>query len=38
MDQNYHNYLILDKFNVPRETFSELDEFRDLIIKKKQGN
>ena len=21
MDQNYDNYLILDKFNVPRETF-----------------
>ena len=34
MDQNYDNYLILDKFNVSRETFSELDEFRDLIIKK----
>jgi len=34
MDQNYDNYLILDKFNVPRETFSELDEFKDLIIEK----
>jgi len=34
MDQNYNNYLILDKFNVPRETFSELDEFKDLIIEK----
>ena len=34
MDQNYHNYLILDKFNVPRETFSELDEFKELIIEK----
>ena len=34
MDQNYDNYLILDKFNVPRETFSELDEFKDLIIQK----
>jgi len=34
MDQNYDNYLILDKFNVPRETFSELDEFKELIIKK----
>ena len=34
MDQNYDNYKILDKFNVPRETFSDLDEFKDLIIKK----
>ena len=34
MDQNYDNYLILDKFNVPRETFSDLDEFKDLIIEK----
>ena len=34
MDQNYHNYLILDKFNVPRETFLELDEFKELIIEK----
>ena len=34
MDQNYDNYLILDKFNVPRETFSELDEFKELIIEK----
>ena len=34
MDQDFNNYLLLDKFNVPRETFSELDEFRDLIIKK----
>ena len=34
MDQNYHNYLILDKFNVPRETFLELDEFKQLIIDK----
>ena len=34
MEQNYNNYLILDKFNVPRETFSELDEFKDLIIEK----
>ena len=34
MDQNYNNYLILDKFNVPRETFSELDEFKDLINEK----
>ena len=34
MDQNYDNYPILDKFNVPRETFSELDEFKELIIEK----
>jgi 16S rRNA (guanine527-N7)-methyltransferase len=34
MDQNYHNYLILDQFNVPRETFLELDQFKELIIKK----
>ena len=34
MDQNYDNYLILDKFNVPRETFLELDEFKELIIEK----
>ena len=34
MDPNYDNYQILDKFNVPRETFSELDEFKDLIIQK----
>ena len=34
MDQNYDNYLILDKFNVSRETLCELDEFEDLIIKK----
>ena len=34
MDQNYDNYHILDKFNVPRETFSELDEFKELIIEK----
>ena len=34
MDQNYDNYFILDKFNVPRETFSELDEFKELIIEK----
>ena len=34
MDQNYDNYQILGKFNVPRETFSELDEFKELIIKK----
>ena len=34
MDQNFNNYLVLGKFNVSRETFSELDEFRDLILKK----
>ena len=34
MDHNYDNYLILDKFNVPRETFLELDEFKELIIEK----
>ena len=34
MDENYDNYLILDKFNVPRETFLELDEFKKLILVK----
>ena len=34
MDRNYDNYLILDKFNVPRETYLELDEFKELIIEK----
>ena len=34
MDQYYNNYLILDKFNVPRETYVELDEFKELIIGK----
>jgi len=34
MDQNYDKYHILDKFNVPRETFFELDEFEQLIIEK----
>ena len=34
MDQNFNNYLVLEKFNVPRETLIEFDEFRDLIIKK----
>ena len=34
MDQNCDNYLILDKFNVPRETFLELDEFKKLILEK----
>ena len=34
MDRNYNEYHILDRFNVPRETFSELDEFKELIIEK----
>ena len=34
MDENYNKYHILDRFNVPRETFLELDEFKDLIIEK----
>jgi 16S rRNA (guanine527-N7)-methyltransferase len=34
MDENYDNYLILDKFNVPRETFLELDQFKKLILEK----
>ena len=34
MDEYFDNFLILDKFNVSRETFSTLDEFRELIIKK----
>jgi len=36
MDQNYDNYLVLDKFNVSRETFFELEKFKELIIKKNQ--
>ena len=32
MDENYNKYHILDKFNVSRETFLELDEFKRLII------
>ena len=34
MEQNYNNYLILDKFNVPRETFLELDKYIELIFEK----
>ena len=34
MDENYNKYHILDRFNVPRETFLELDEFKRLIIEK----
>ena len=34
MDENYDNYLILDKFSVPRETFLELDEFKELNLEK----
>ena len=31
MDEYFDNFLILDKFNVSRETFSTLNEFRELI-------
>tara|TARA_B100002003_G_scaffold217750_1_gene218208 strand:- start:1110 stop:1742 length:633 start_codon:yes stop_codon:yes gene_type:complete len=34
MDEYFDNFLILDKFNVSRETFSTLNEFRELIIEK----
>ena len=34
MDEYFDNFLVLDKFNVSRETFSVLDEFRKLIIEK----
>ena len=34
MEGNYNKYRILDRFNVPRETFSELDEFKELVIEK----
>ena len=34
MDEYSDNFLILDKFNVSRETFSTLNEFRELIIEK----
>ena len=34
MDNNYHNYRILDKFNVSRETFHVLDDFKKLVIQK----
>ena len=34
MDEYFDNFLILDKFNVSRETFSTLNEFIELIIEK----
>ena len=34
MDEYFDNFLILDKFNVSRETFSILNEFSELIIEK----
>ena len=34
MDKYFDNFLILDKFNVSRETFSTLNEFIELIIEK----
>ena len=34
MDEDFDNFLILDKFNVSRETYSILNEFRELIIEK----
>ena len=34
MDEYFDNFLILDKFNVSRETFSTLNEFRNKIIEK----
>ena len=34
MDEYFDNFLILDKFNVSRETFSTLNEFSELIIEK----
>ena len=34
MDEYLDNFLILDKFNVSRETFSTLNEFRKKIIEK----
>ena len=34
MDEYFDNFLILDKFNVSRETFSILNEFREKIIEK----
>ena len=36
MDENLDKYHILDRFNVSRETFSELDEFIELITKKNE--
>ena len=34
MDEYFDNFLILDKFNVSRETFSTLNEFREKMIEK----
>ena len=34
MNEYFDNFFILDKFNVSRETFSRLNEFRELIIEK----
>ena len=34
MDESYDNYRILDKFNVSRETFIELDKYIELILEK----
>ena len=34
MDEYFDNFLILDKFNVSRETYSILNEFMELIIEK----
>ena len=34
MDINLDNYQILDKFNVSRETYYILDEFRELVLHK----
>ena len=34
MDEYFDNFHILDKFNVSRETYSILNEFRELIIEK----
>ena len=34
MDEYFDNFLILDKFNVSRETFSTLSEFTGAIIEK----
>ena len=34
MDEYFDNFLILDKFNVSRETFSTLNKFREKIIEK----
>ena len=34
MDEYFDNFHILDKFNVSRETFSTLNEFREKIIEK----